>query len=492
MGIDFFREETERYSNSPDIMKDLNLKFIVRNMVNENYGDAPLVSEVLEHPLRDTGEIRERQELIRAACGNPSLVEELRRIIVDTSDNLDQHMKAIQDCRGKHMTSETNIGIYTEAVRHLVFGLDALSSLMKRKEDFFADSPFCHFRDSFCGEETEEELEEQKYLVTHLDSFKNKGEIRIQVSVGEGFRFHDVQILDVSDKARRLQTGLFAPKKNPAVVDEKVYDSSVELINQTILELLDSCFPFLQRWQELLHPMKRQAVFLHAAAGFYNRSREKGLYFCMPGEPGEPADQLYELSLALQTLTLPVHNTVEISRYRAIIVTGANQGGKSTFLRSLGIAQVMCQAGLYVPAEHYPLCAYQDIFPHFTRREDATMNMGKFEEELHRMGDILKKSKKNTLILLNESFATTTEVTAFQIATDLLRACMESERTVWMVTHITTFAKALYQERNAEILFLSAGRKQNEGELRFRMVEKPPEDTSYGLELFEEMLAEKS
>ena len=148
---------------------------------------------------------------------------------------------------------------------------------------------------------------------------------------------------------------------------------------------------------------------------------------------------------------------MSLKEQRALIVTGANQGGKSTFLRSLGIAQVLCQAGMYVPAKKYPLHAYEDIFTHFTRREDATMNMGKFEEELKRMEQILRGAKKNTLILLNESFA------------------------------ITKFAKELYGEHPENVLFLSAGRTE-ENEIRFQMYEKVPGDTSYGLTLYEQMI----
>lgn len=156
-------------------------------------------------------------------------------------------------------------------------------------------------------------------------------------------------------------------------------------------------------------------------------------------------------------------------------------------MRSLGIAQVLCQAGMYVPAKKYPLYAYEDIFTHFTRREDATMNMGKFEEELKRMEQILRGAKKNTLILLNESFATTTEVTAYQIAMDLVHTCLSEAVTVWMVTHITKFAKELYGEHPENVLFLSAGRTE-ENEIRFQMYEKVPGDTSYGLTLYEQMI----
>ena len=149
--------------------------------------------------------------------------------------------------------------------------------------------------------------------------------------------------------------------------------------------------------------------------------------------------------------------------------------------------QFEARCAAYVLAKKYPLYAYEDIFTHFTRREDATMNMGKFEEELKRMEQILRGAKKNTLILLNESFATTTEVTAYQIAMDLMHTCLSEAVTVWMVTHITKFAKELYGEHPENVLFLSAGRTE-ENEIRFQMYEKVPGDTSYGLTLYEQMI----
>lgn len=87
------------------------------------------------------------------------------------------------------------------------------------------------------------------------------------------------------------------------------------------------------------------------------------------------------------------------------------------------------------------------------------------------MEQILRGAKKNTLILLNESFATTTEVTAYQIAMDLMHTCLSEAVTVWMVTHITKFAKELYGEHPENVLFLSAGRTE-ENEIRFQMYGK--------------------
>lgn len=491
MGIEFFEESDNSYGFVSDLVKDLNLQWIARNMVNEKYGDIPFIMQILQHPLGTEEKIEERQKVVMAACENPELIEKLRGLIVELSENLDHSLDAIQDSRGKHLMEQTVIGIHVEGIRELVRGLSEIAELQNSYKEVFRDTAFSHFSQCFFEEEPEDKLEEQKALIMHLDGFKGKGEILLQAHIGSGFSLRDVKVVSVSDKARRISGSFFSNKRGQVIADEEVYQDGVDFTNQVLLTLLNQCVPFLQRWQVHLHTMRRQVIFLAGCAGLYRKGQESGRYFCMPDRNATEAKGLYELSLSLQILEIPIPNTISIKRGQGIVVTGANQGGKSTFLRSLGIAQVLCQAGMFVPAGKYPLHAYQNIYTHFTRREDATMNMGKFEEELKRMEEILCHASENTLLLLNESFATTTEVTAYQIAMDLFHTCLEHDVTIWMVTHITKFAKKLFEERRDDVLFLSAGRMA-EKETRFQMYEKKPGDTSYGLELYEQMIGETS
>lgn len=489
MGIHFFDTVEESYPNTGDISKDLNLKVVARGMAGEAHGDLPDIMEILTRPLLSEEAIEKRQQVVMACCLHSELTMKLREILLDTLNTLNNHIKAIQDCRGKHLTEQTMIGTNIEAVRSLAGGLAALDDLLLQEERVFETTALNRFFQEFYEEISRERIREQKFLIDNLDSFKNRGEILLRARIGEGFRMKNVEILDVREKAHKVQAGLFSGKRNDVIADEEIYQSSVEFTNRILLDILERCFPYLQNWQKLLLEMKKQVVFLAGCVRLYSRREELGQRFCVPEREAGEISMLYELSLSLQTHSSPVPNSLSLSPYQAIVVTGANQGGKSTFLRSMGIAQVMCQAGMFVPAEKYPLRAYRNIFTHFTRREDTTMNMGKFEEELNRMREILKRAGKNSLLLLNESFATTTEVTAYQIAMDLMHACLEEGITLWMVTHITKFAGELYREGRKEVLFLSAGREA-EREKKYTMVEKKPGDTSYGLELYRQIIGE--
>ena len=73
-----------------------------------------------------------------------------------------------------------------------------------------------------------------------------------------------------------------------------------------------------------------------------------------------------------------------------IVITGANEGGKSTFLRSVGAAQLMMQAGMFVAAETFGANVRDGVFTHFNREEDATLTRGRLEEELARMSAIVE------------------------------------------------------------------------------------------------------
>lgn len=487
MSINFFDPAPESYRNAADMEKDLNLKVIARAMAGEEYGDVSDIMETLLRPLRTEDAIEKRLAVVMDGCERKELVMEIRKILVKTCDSLSGCIKAVLDCRGRHLTEDTVIGANLEAVRTLVYGLAALDELLTAKKEGFLHSALDRFRQEFYREISPETIAEQKFFVDNLDSFKNKGAITLRGYFREGFYLKDVEIADIRERAKRIPAGIFTGKRNNVRTEEEVYESGVAFTNDILLQVLESLFPCLQKWQKMIYDMKKQAVFLAGCARLYQRGKELGMDFGVPDRKEKRMSVLYELSLALQTQSAPVPNSLAAPPYKAIIVTGANQGGKSTFLRSMGIAQVMCQAGMYVPAEKYPLHAYQDIFTHFTRREDAAMNMGKFEEELKRMQDILQGAVRDTLILLNESFATTTEVTAYQIAMDLAHACMEEGITLWMVTHITKFARELYEERRKEVLFLSAGRVAKR-ETLYKMLEKPPENTSYGMELYEKII----
>ena len=168
------------------------------------------------------------------------------------------------------------------------------------------------------------------------------------------------------------------------------------------------------------------------------------------------------------------------------MITGANQGGKSTFLRSVGLAQLMMQAGMFVAAESFTASVSAGVFTHFKREEDAAMEKGKLDEELARMSAITSQIRPGCLLLYNESFASTNEREGSEIARQVIRALTEAGIRIVFVTHMYDLAGRYYAEQDPGTLFLRAER-QPDGHRTFRLLPGEPLPTSYGEDLYREV-----
>ena len=83
-----------------------------------------------------------------------------------------------------------------------------------------------------------------------------------------------------------------------------------------------------------------------------------------------------------------VGNDIDADGKSLVMITGANQGGKSTFLRSVGVAQLMMQSGMFVGGESLRANVCEGVFTHYKREEDEALESGKLDEELARMSEI--------------------------------------------------------------------------------------------------------
>ncbi len=193
--------------------------------------------------------------------------------------------------------------------------------------------------------------------------------------------------------------------------------------------------------------------------------------------------ELYDVSLALTMKRRVVGNAGSGDGKDLVLITGANQGGKSTFLRSIGLSQLMMQCGMFVPAESFSANLCERIFTHYKREEDTTMTSGKFDEELSRMSAIVEQLAPNSMLLFNESFAATNDREGSEIARQIVSALLEKRIKVFFVTHLYEFARGFYAEQMPNAIFLRAERRAD-GTRTFKLVEGEPLQTSYGKDLY--------
>lgn len=161
------------------------------------------------------------------------------------------------------------------------------------------------------------------------------------------------------------------------------------------------------------------------------------------------------------------------------MITGANRGGKSTLLRSLGMAQLMMQCGLFVGADSFTANVAAAVFTHFKREEDTGQAQGKLDEELARMDGIVDRLSPSALMLFNESFGATNEREGSEIGQHVVRALLKAGVKVVFVTHMYDLAGALAEQNDRSMQFLRADRRRS-----FKVVEGAPLPSSYGDDLY--------
>jgi hypothetical protein len=240
-----------------------------------------------------------------------------------------------------------------------------------------------------------------------------------------------------------------------------------------------------------LDALRREVGFYLGCGHLADRLRELGGATCIPelradGQPELSTTGLYDAGLLLRSGQPVVANDVVADGRPLVLVTGANQGGKSTFLRSVGLAQLMAQAGMFVAADAFRSTVAAHLFTHFERGEDATMVSGRLDAELAEMSAIVDRLRPGDLLLLNESFGSTNEREGSLLARDIVGALTAAGIRVVYVTHLYDLAEALHREDPAGTCFLRAERRPD-GTRTYRLLEGAPLPTSYGQDLFDEV-----
>jgi MutS domain V len=236
-------------------------------------------------------------------------------------------------------------------------------------------------------------------------------------------------------------------------------------------------------------------TMLQAELGFYVcclslhdqlTARDVPVAFPVPAPKGAGPQlscaDLRDASLALQTDRV-AGNDIDADGKPMVIITGASSGGKSTFLRSIGVAQLMLQAGMFVTARSFRSSVCRQVFTHFIREEDASMVSGRLDEELARMSGIADHLGPGSLMLFNESFAATNEREGSEIGRQVVRALLEAGIRVCFVTHQFDFADGFHREQADRTLFLRAPR-QPDGQRTFRLEAAEPLPTSFGQDIY--------
>ncbi len=257
-----------------------------------------------------------------------------------------------------------------------------------------------------------------------------------------------------------------------------------ELRNRGIALVADALAQSTDHVRDFFGMLQAELAFYIGCINLHAQLAAKGRPACMPVPAAAAARRLScrglcDVCLALSLDQAVVGNDANADKKDLVIVTGANQGGKSTFLRSIGLAQLMMQCGMFVSADYFCSSVCDGLFTHYKREEDPGMKSGKLDEELSRMSDIVEHVIPDSLILFNEFFAATNEREGSEIAQQIITALLDKRVKIVCVTHLYELARSIYQSNTGNVLFLRAERERT-----FKLVEGEPLPTSFGEDLY--------
>ena len=164
------------------------------------------------------------------------------------------------------------------------------------------------------------------------------------------------------------------------------------------------------------------------------------------------------------------------------MLTGANRGGKTTLTQAIGQLFLLAQSGIRVPGQRFSFDPTDQVLTHFPADEDKTMDLGRLGEECRRFRDLYARLTPRSLLLLNETFSTTSFEEGYEIATDALKAILRrGARTIYN-THMHKLARELDTQINdpeATGQALSLVMETREGQPSFHARLAPPEGKSF-------------
>ncbi len=450
--------------NSDELMKDLELQVLLDTMSDgNNVIDTVVPKVLLQEDINDIPTILYRQNILKDCLANSAIIKSL----------FDLSLKAIESKKTswygifiKHPTS-----LLHSSVALMEISMDFLRQFREIAaqviSQFQSDGMLRFFR--IFIEQTDDAYFIQ--VMENLKSLKLYGRIHTSVELGRANKGTQYTLRKNTQKKHTWWNWLFPSKIegyyfgiNPRDIGgcnalSSLNDQMVNRTANTLAQANDHLTDFFTL-------IRDELAFYLGCINLHDRLKNLKMPVGFP-EP-VPTHQesfnvtgLYDPCLALTAGHQLVGNDISGDKKLLFIITGVNRGGKSTFLRSVGIAQLMMQSGIFVAATKFKSNPAGHIATHFKKEEDRSMNSGKFDEELHRMNEIVRHLKKGDFVLFNESFAATNEKEGSDVATQIVSALQLSNIKVFFVTHLYDFAFSYYQNKTDSILFLQASREKD-------------------------------
>jgi DNA mismatch repair ATPase MutS len=471
--------------NSKELIQDLGLNILLNAMADGEVFLFEVAKVALLASVIDIDTIQYRQEIYRDCVKEEPLVRQVYQIAVEA---IEGERKNYWSSFGRYPSGTLHRAV--DVLQLFAGKLKLLRTIADENADRFESEGLTNLLAMLRRELSDAYLAE---VERHLATLRFRKGMLLSAGLGQSLKATDYVLRKPHDDKRNWIVRMLSPERTGFTFhlhprDEagaralsEIADQGVNLVANALAQSTDHILSFFEM-------LRTELAFYIGCLNLQRRLEQLQQPICFPKPCPTGISRLEFLNLSDASLVLSgrspvIANDLNADDKQLVIITGANTGGKSTFMRSLGVAQLMMQAGMFVTAERFDAQLHTALCTHYRREEDIAMESGKLDEELKRMSIIVDHLTPGAMILFNESFAATNEREGSEIAYQVASALLERGVKVCFVTHLYEFARAFHAENFSSVLFLRADRR-SDGTRTFKVIEGEPLQTSYGEDLY--------
>ena len=502
---------------SDEAINDLSLELICEKLADDTF-EHNIIRNIMIKIERNPTVIKYRTDIFDDIIHFPKLRERIKELLEQLAF-LKEMERSLKDTAAAPIWQLVNrlneLEIYINCISGINDALsqnniksDGLKLLKDYVSSVYEESGFEYLKEDIKGLVNEVREIKSVSVGVNLDNLMRPVEVGIVSINTEPFTKTPLlsRFLDFATKENQLEQGASFHGMTKfhtvgKIAGEDPFTSNLtkvmtEMLGLTVKRLKSKLSKYTNVSGYSLTKLIPEFLFYIRWADYIGKMQELNIQFCkpviIPREKREMhAKGLYNFKLAMQKVEGKkidiIANDIDFdAEHRIYIMTGPNRGGKTTMTQAVGLVFLLAQFGIYVPCESVELSPVDNIYTHFPADENKTVDLGRLGEESQRMSEIFSQATNESLLLFNESLATTSFEEGLYIAKDVVKALrFLGPRTIFN-THMHELAMNLDEvntkiEGDSKVASLITG--IHEGKRSYKIFLAPPEGVSYAQDI---------
>jgi len=483
-----FYTENNMNNLNPDVIEDLNIKECLSFFLNKN--EVINIINIIS-TLCNKENIIARQE-VALLCRNKNfynIFSELYDIIRDLSIGFNNY-----SINSDNLQNQLN---FLNIIKKYLSFLDKIENISEVKNSVLISKFFEYFNNQRLSQKF---IEMKTNLNEIVNELSNISEISIDILTFKAFFNNFLLTTPKKPSLYNILIEINNKISNNKLVEKQTIKKELffdciekfpELYPELFIKINDFCSEYSDCINEDILKYINQISFYLSMNEIYNKISEKNFALCLPEFSEKNIDiySLFDLNLLAKNDIKIICNDINFNHNEGFyVLTGANGGGKTTFIRGIGICAVLFMSGCYIPAANAQMKILDNIFTHFTKDERFD-DIGRLKDETQRIEMILNKVNENSLVLLNETFSSTKQSIAIELSVKYIKKFIKKGIFGMFVTHQHDIADNIENINNTQnsikIINIVADIGTDQNSRTYKIVKNKTDKKSYSEDILE-------